>query len=127
LAPSRSSKERTLPRQSGKPDGIEASPFRRLRAGVRHGHRLLYVFYFKLRWAPAPSYVPLSRDPLAWAAHLVLAWVTVATIYVALYARMLRSMREVAGEGYVRTARAKGLSERRMVLSTWSAPRSRRP
>ncbi len=71
--------------------------------------------------------MPLSRDPLAWAAHLVLAWVTVATIYVALYARMLRSMREVAGEGYVRTARAKGLSERRMVLSTWSAPRSRRP
>jgi peptide/nickel transport system permease protein len=81
------------------------------------GLGLLYVFYFKLGWAPAPGYVPLSRDPLAWAAHLVLAWVTVSTIYVALYTRMLRAgMLEVAGEDYIRTARAKGLSERRVVL-----------
>jgi peptide/nickel transport system permease protein len=82
------------------------------------GLGLLYVFYFKLGWAPPPGYVSLSRDPLAWAAHLVLAWVTTATIYVALYARMVRSnMLEVAGEDYVRTARAKGLSERRIVLA----------
>jgi peptide/nickel transport system permease protein len=81
------------------------------------GLGLLYVFYFKLGWVPAPGYVPLSRDPLAWAAHLVLAWVTVSTIYVALYTRMLRAgMLEVAGEDYIRTARAKGLSERRVVL-----------
>jgi peptide/nickel transport system permease protein len=81
------------------------------------GLGLLYIFYFKLGWAPAPGYVPLSRDPLAWATHLVLAWVTVSTIYVALYTRMLRAgMLEVAGEDYIRTARAKGLSERRVVL-----------
>jgi peptide/nickel transport system permease protein len=82
------------------------------------GLGLLYVFYFKLGWAPAPGYVPISHDPFAWAAHLVLAWVTVSTIYVALYTRMLRSsMLDVAGEDYVRTARAKGLSDRRVVLA----------
>jgi peptide/nickel transport system permease protein len=82
------------------------------------GLGLLYVFYFKLGWAPAPGYVPISEDPMAWAARLVLAWVTVSTIYVALYTRMLRaSMLEVAGEDYVRTARAKGLTERRVVLA----------
>jgi peptide/nickel transport system permease protein len=82
------------------------------------GIGLLYVFYFKLGWAPAPSYVPFSRDPLAWASHLVLAWVTVSLIFAALYTRMVRSnMLEVAGEDYVRTARAKGLTERRVVLA----------
>ncbi len=82
------------------------------------GIGLLYVFYFKLGWAPAPSYVPFSRDPLAWASHLVLAWVTVSLIFSALYTRMVRSnMLEVAGEDYVRTARAKGLTERRVVLA----------
>jgi peptide/nickel transport system permease protein len=81
------------------------------------GLGLLYVFYYKLGWAPTPGYVPISEDPLAWAAHLVLAWITVAVIYVALYTRMLRAgMLEVAGEDYVRTARAKGLPERRVVL-----------
>jgi peptide/nickel transport system permease protein len=80
------------------------------------GLGLLYVFYFKLGWVPAPGYVPLSRDPLAWATHLVLAWITVSVTSVALYTRMLRSsMLEVAGEDYIRTARAKGLSERRVV------------
>ena len=80
------------------------------------GLGLLYVFYFKLGWAPAPGYVPISHDPLAWATHLVLAWVTVALVYVALYTRMTRSsMLEVADEDYIRTARAKGLSERRVV------------
>jgi peptide/nickel transport system permease protein len=80
------------------------------------GIGLLYVFYFKLGWAPTPGYVPISHDPLAWAAHLVLAWITVALVCVALYTRMTRSsMLKVADEDYIRTARAKGLSERRVV------------
>jgi ABC-type dipeptide/oligopeptide/nickel transport system permease component len=53
---------------------------------------------------------------VGWATHLVLAWITVSLVYVALYTRMTRSsMLEVAGEDYIRTARAKGLSERRVV------------
>jgi peptide/nickel transport system permease protein len=80
------------------------------------GIGLLYLFYFKLRWAPAPSYVPLTQNPLQWANHLFLAWVALAMTYAALYTRMLRgNMLEVAGEDYVRTARAKGLSERRVI------------
>jgi peptide/nickel transport system permease protein len=80
------------------------------------GLGLLYVFYFKLGWAPTPGYVPLSHDPVGWATHLVLAWITVSVVYVALYTRMTRSsMLEVADEDYIRTARAKGLSERCVV------------
>jgi len=80
------------------------------------GIGLLYIFYFKLRWAPAPSYVPFWENPLSWANHLFLAWLTIALGTAALYTRMVRgNMLEVAGEDYVRTARAKGLTERRVV------------
>lgn len=80
------------------------------------GIGLLYVFYFKLQWAPAPSYVPFTQNPLSWANHLFLAWLTIALGTAALYTRMVRgNMLEVAGEDYVRTARAKGLSERRVI------------
>jgi len=80
------------------------------------GIGLLYIFYFKLRWSPAPSYVPFAKNPLQWANHLLLAWVALAMTYAAIYTRMVRgNMMEVAGEDYVRTARAKGLTERRVV------------
>ncbi len=80
------------------------------------GIGLLYIFYFKLHWAPAPSYIPITQNPLQWANHLFLAWITIALGTAALYTRMVRgNMMEVAGEDYVRTARAKGLSERRVV------------
>jgi peptide/nickel transport system permease protein len=81
------------------------------------GIGLLYVFYFKLGWSPAPKYVPFSDNPLQWANQLLLAWITIALGTAALYVRMVRgNMLEVAGEDYVRTARAKGLSERRVVV-----------
>jgi peptide/nickel transport system permease protein len=80
------------------------------------GIGLLYIFYFKLHWSPAPSYVPFKQNPLQWANHLFLAWITIALGTAALYTRMVRgNMMEVAGEDYVRTARAKGLTERRVV------------
>jgi peptide/nickel transport system permease protein len=81
------------------------------------GIGLLYVFYFKLGWSPAPGYVAFQDNPLQWANHLLLAWITIALGTAALYTRMVRgNMLEVTGEDYIRTARAKGLSERRVTI-----------
>lgn len=65
---------------------------------------------------PSGGYVPLAEEPLEWAYHLVLPWVTLAAIQIGFYSRVLRAnMLDVMGEDYVRTARAKGLSERRVM------------
>jgi peptide/nickel transport system permease protein len=65
---------------------------------------------------PAQGYVGLTEDPVQWAYHLVLPWTAVAVTLVGLYSRVLRSnMLDAMGEDYVRTARAKGLSERRVM------------
>ena len=71
---------------------------------------------FKVELFPAGGYVELTEDPVEWAYHLVLPWVTLAILYVGFYSRVLRSnMLDAMNEGYVRTARAKGLSERRVM------------
>ena len=65
---------------------------------------------------PAQGYVKLSEDPAEWALHLILPWVTIAVTLVGLYSRVLRSnMLDAMDEDYVRTARAKGLGERRVM------------
>jgi peptide/nickel transport system permease protein len=80
------------------------------------GVTLLYFFYFKLRIFPAPRYTPFTDNPLKWAQGLFLAWLTVAVGLAALYTRLTRgSMLEIQGEDFVRTARAKGLVERRVI------------
>jgi peptide/nickel transport system permease protein len=77
----------------------------------------IYVLGFKLNVLPVGTFVPLSQDPVAWAWHLVLPWVVLAVASSAVYTRMTRSqMLDVLDENYVRTARAKGLSERDVVL-----------
>jgi peptide/nickel transport system permease protein len=76
---------------------------------------LNYLTY-KLELFPSGSYVPLTEDPIEWANHLILPWVTLAIVYIGLYSRVLRSnMLDAMGEDYVRTARAKGLDERRVM------------
>ena len=63
------------------------------------------------------SYKPFSDDPVEWLQSLVLPWCVLATAFAAVYARLLRgSLLDVLGEDYIRTARAKGLSERRVIL-----------
>ncbi len=63
------------------------------------------------------SYKPFSEDPVAWLQSLILPWCVLAAAFAAVYARLLRgSLLEVLNEDYIRTARAKGLSERRVVL-----------
>jgi peptide/nickel transport system permease protein len=65
---------------------------------------------------PSGGYVDFTADPLEWANHLILPWVTLAILYAGFYSRVLRSnMLDAMNEGYVRTARAKGLSERRVM------------
>jgi peptide/nickel transport system permease protein len=81
----------------------------------------LYVLYFLPTKAgitlfPPSGYVPITQDPLGWAWHLILPWLTLALVCAAVYARLTRGqMLEVLGEDYIRTARAKGLTERRVV------------
>lgn len=63
------------------------------------------------------SYVPFSQDSGEWLKSLVLPWFVLATSFAAVYARLLRgSLLDVLGEDYIRTARAKGLRERRVIL-----------
>ena len=81
------------------------------------GQLLLYVVWFKLGLAPASG---LQVGASVWESALqgkfILPWITVAVGYAAIYARMLRSnMIETTQEDYIRTARAKGLSENRVV------------
>jgi len=65
----------------------------------------------------AGSYVPLTQDPAGWFKSLILPWFVLAAAFAAFYARMVRgNLLDVLGEDYIRTARAKGLAERRVVL-----------
>jgi len=86
------------------------------------GMAALYCLYFLPRQAgftlfPAGGYKPFLRDPLQWAWHLCLPWMTLALTSAAIYARLTRSqMLEVLGEDWIRTARAKGLSETRVIF-----------
>jgi peptide/nickel transport system permease protein len=64
----------------------------------------------------AGSYVPFTQDPKQWFLSLLMPWFVLAAAFAAFYARMVRAnLIEVMSEDYVRTARAKGLSERRVV------------
>jgi len=77
---------------------------------------LLYFLTYKLEIFPNSGYVSLTEEPLSWAEHLILPWFTVAVLSIGFYSRVLRSnMLDVMNEDYVRTARAKGLSERRVM------------
>lgn len=83
------------------------------------GYLLLMVFSYGPSWLrlfPDVQYVPLTEDPSLWFQNLVLPWISLALLYAALYARLVRaSMLESMQEDYVRTARAKGVPERTVV------------
>lgn len=77
------------------------------------GYLLILVFSVELNWLPVQGYVPPDEGVGEWIAHLVLPTVTLATIFVALITRITRaSLLDVLGEDFVRTARAKGATER---------------
>ena len=76
----------------------------------------LYFLTYKIELFPNAQYVPLTEDPSEWLSHLILPWITLAILSIGFYSRVLRSnMLDVMNEDYVRTARAKGLSERKVM------------
>jgi peptide/nickel transport system permease protein len=65
----------------------------------------------------AGTYEPLSEDPRAWFESLLLPWIVLALAFAGLYARMIgENLRETLAQDYIRTARAQGVTERRVVL-----------
>jgi peptide/nickel transport system permease protein len=77
---------------------------------------LIYFLTYKVEIFPNGGYVGLTEDPSGWFTHLILPWFTLAVLSIGFYSRVLRSnMLDVMNEDYVRTARAKGLSERRVM------------
>jgi len=78
----------------------------------------LVIFSYTLNLtAPGGSYTPVDVNPAQWAYDLILPWITLAFLFSAAYARLTRAgMLETMNEDYIRTARAKGLPERRVVL-----------
>jgi peptide/nickel transport system permease protein len=79
----------------------------------------LSLLLFAVKWPvfPDSGYTNIAVSPVGWFEHLVLPWVTLAFLYAALYARLTRAgMLETLGEDFVRTARAKGLRERNVIV-----------
>ncbi|HEU4568644.1 MAG TPA: ABC transporter permease, partial [Marmoricola sp.] len=85
------------------------------------GLMLLFFLYYKLtlaglRWFPAGGYAPITQGVGQWFMHMVLPWLTLALVLAATYTRLTRSsMLDVLGEDYIKTARSKGISERRVT------------
>src|SRR5215217_1478463 len=71
---------------------------------------------FLFSWVPPLGYTPLTEDPWQWFLHLIFPWITLSILYIGFYARVLRaSLLEIEHDDFVRTARAKGASPRRVM------------
>jgi peptide/nickel transport system permease protein len=84
------------------------------------GLGLIWIFAYKLssvtKFFPFHGYIPLTQNPGQWFEYLILPWLTLALVTSAGYTRLTRtSMLEVMGEDYIRTARSKGMPERRLI------------
>jgi peptide/nickel transport system permease protein len=80
------------------------------------GAIFIYYLGYKANVLPIGGYVPLS-SPWEWFKHLVLPWITLSVLFIGFYSRVLRStILDTVNEDYIRTARAKGLSGRQVLL-----------
>ena len=80
---------------------------------------LLMIIFFavQLGWLPSGGYVPFTQDPIGWLRSTTMPAISLALLQAGLLARITRSgMLEVLRQDYVRTARAKGLQERQVIL-----------
>jgi peptide/nickel transport system permease protein len=81
------------------------------------GALMNYYLGFKAGIFPNGGYVPITEDPVDWFYHLIMPWTALSILFIGVYSRILRSnVLDTINEDYVRTARAKGLSERRVML-----------
>jgi peptide/nickel transport system permease protein len=77
---------------------------------------LLYLFAYKWAVFPNTGYTNFATSPTQWAYHLILPWISIAVLSIGFYSRVLRSnLLDTVNQDYVRTARAKGLSENRIM------------
>jgi peptide/nickel transport system permease protein len=80
-------------------------------------YNLIFLFAVRLEWLPAVGYEPISNGIVPWLKSITLPTIAIAVIFAALIARMTRTtMLEILREDYIRTARAKGLADRLVLL-----------
>jgi len=78
---------------------------------------MLYFFAFKWDIFPNGDYVKLTDDPAGWLDHMIMPWMALSVLFIGFYSRVMRSsILDTINEDYVRTARAKGLTERRVLI-----------
>ena len=102
-----------------RPGRDERRPRRRLAADLLHRPAVAVDLQLRARASPRPAAATRrsTENPLQWAYDLILPWITLAFLFSAAYARLTRAgMLETMGEDYIRTARAKGLPERTVVV-----------
>ena len=76
-----------------------------------------YFLAEKNTWLPDGEYVPLTKSPFQWFWHLLLPWTVLAVLFIGFYGRVLRgNILDAINEDYVRTARAKGIDPRRVLI-----------
>jgi peptide/nickel transport system permease protein len=81
------------------------------------GAVLIYYLGYKANIFPLGGYVKFTVSPWQWFTHMILPWFTLSVLFVGFYSRVLRStILDTINEDYIRTARAKGLSERQVLL-----------
>ncbi len=81
------------------------------------GAVLIYFLGYKANIFPLGNYVKLTSNPAQWFVHLVLPWFTLSVLFIGFYSRVLRStILDTVNEDYVRTAHAKGLSDRQVLM-----------
>jgi peptide/nickel transport system permease protein len=80
------------------------------------GAVFVYFLGYKLGWFPIGGYVKFTTSPWQWCYHLILPWITLSVLFIGFYSRVLRgTILDTVNEDYVRTARAKGLSDRQVM------------
>jgi peptide/nickel transport system permease protein len=81
------------------------------------GALMLYFLGYKWNLFPLGGYVKLTDDPWGWFTHLLMPWFALSVLFIGVYSRVLRStILDTLNEDFVRTARAKGISERQVMI-----------